>query len=260
MAVGLTLATSCSGSESGQPVAEGGGDSANKRAIASADEVIEVVDLGFVTYRVTGSSGYQSDYLSYGFVIENVSDEVALSVRVEADFTDEAGNLVEDAHGGEDFTVVLPGQRMGSGGSNTYEGPVIADMEVRVTMIGSLDTPGGDRHRNPPAPYAELRTSNPVGRPNGDESGEVITLEVTNTYDVPLTPKVTGVVRDTDGVIVGGMGNNAMDQEIPPGDSAKAKVIRDIKLPRIAEGTSEFYADPVLGWIVSTDPVWDDLG
>jgi hypothetical protein len=79
-------------------------------------------------------------------------------------------------------------------------------------------------------------------------------------YDVPLTPKATAVVRDADGVIVGGLNHNGMDQELQPGDSGQAKFpSRDIQLPRLTSGTIESYADPVLGWIVTTDPVWEDL-
>jgi hypothetical protein len=261
----LAATTACSGEGSGNGSSAGGrtsgvdspGGSGNKKAIDSADEVIKIVDMGFVTYSVEKS--VRQDYLSYGFVIENVSDEVALSVSVSARFTDEAGNPVPGTDEGASFTVVLPGQKMGAGGNNMYKGPVVADMEVKVTMIGSLDTPAGERHRNPPSPYKELRTTNPVATRTGqNDQREVVTLDVTNTYDVPLTPKATAVVRDAKGVIVGGMGNNAMDGKIQPGDSAQAKLSRDVHLPRLTSGTTEYYADPALGWIVTTDPVFED--
>lgn len=265
-AVALAVATGCSEGDGSWPsVTGGGGDgdsTAEQDTIASADEVIEVVDRGFVSYRVERSSGYNTDYLSYGFVIENVSDMVALSVRVEVDFMDKAGNPIKEVSGGNDFTVVLPGQQMGAGGSKTYEGQPIADMDVKVTLISSLDTPDGDRHRDPPSPYVELETGDPVAR-RSDASGgvsEVVTVDVTNTYDVPVTPKATAVVRDADGVIVGGMSHNAMEQELQPGDTAKAKFPgRDIQLERLTSGITECYADPMLGWIVTRDPVWQDL-
>lgn len=257
----LAVTTACGqggGSGSSTSSRTSGADAGDSMKIDSADEVIKVVDMGFVTYSVEKS--VRQDYLSWGFVIENVSDEVALSVSVEADFTDEAGKPVPGTEEANDFTVVLPGQKMGAGGNNMYEGPVVADMEVKVTMIGSLDTLDGKRHRDPPSPYKELRTSNPVETITGqDDDNEVVTLDVTNTYSVPLKPKVTAVRRDANGVIVGGMGNNAMDETIQPGGSAQAKLNGQVHLPRLTSGTTEFYADPAMGWIVTTDPVFEDL-
>ncbi|GAB3434197.1 hypothetical protein [Actinophytocola sediminis] len=260
--VALAVATACGdgGSIAGTPATAGSehtGGSANREKISSADEVIKVVDRGFVHYGVNRSSGHNTAYLSWGLVVENVSDDVAVSVRVEADFLDENGELVEEA--GNDFTVLLPGQQLGAGGSNSYDGPIVKDMDVRVSMIGSLDTPDGQLHRDPPGDYVTLAADNPAARPSSD-THEVVTVEVTNTYDVPLTPKVTAVVRDTDGVLVGGMGNNDMDEEIQPGDSATAKLSRDVQLPRLATGTIEYYVDPAIGWIVTTDPLWEELG
>ncbi|MER5268306.1 hypothetical protein ABTZ99_40060 [Actinosynnema sp. NPDC002837] len=218
-----------------------------------------MVDLGFVTYSVGKS--VKQDYLSWGFVIENVSDEVALSVSVEADFTDGAGQPVPGTEEAGSFTVVLPGQKMGVGGNSMYDGPVVADMEVKVTMIGSLDTPDGKRHRDPPAPYQELRASNPVETLTGqNDDNEVVTVDVTNTYGVPLKPKVTAVRRDANGVIVGGLGNNAMEEKIQPGARAQATLTGQVHLPRLTSGTTEFSVDPVMGWIVTTDPVFEDLG
>jgi len=51
--------------------------------------------------------------------------------------------------------------------------------------------------------------------------------------------------------------------EVEPGVAAvaaRAELGRDVQLPGIADGALEYYADPVWGWIVSTEPVWEDLG
>jgi hypothetical protein len=257
----LAVTTACGEGSGASSAAGSAGDADNPKAIASADEVIKVVDKGFVTYRVE-KPGIESDYLSYGLVIENVSDEVALTVRVSVEFTDEAGTAVQDAGEGHEFSVVLPGQQMGFGGSDMFAGPApggerptVAGMDVEVTLITALDTPDGKRHRKPPAPYAELETGDPVavGR---NSRAEKVAVEVTNTYDVPLKPTATAVVRDADGVIVGGMDSQAMAQ-LQPGDSAQAALFdRPVDEPRLAGGTIECYADPNMGRMITSTPVW----
>lgn len=259
----MAVLTGCGeGSISGKPGAEGSGageDGGNRQAVDSADEIIKIADLGFVAFNTGADSGYRSDYLSYGFVVENVSDKVALTVRVETDFFDKAGKPV-DARAGNDFHVILPGQQLGAGGvEHIEEKDIPADMKVRVSLIGSLDTPDGRSHRNPPAPYAEVTTASPVASRVSGGGREKISIDVTNPYDIGVTPKVTAVVRDAEGKIVGGGGVNSMDEEIPPGGTARTEITRDTRLERIAEGTVEFYADPQLGWIISRDPVWENL-
>ncbi|MER5268307.1 hypothetical protein ABTZ99_40065 [Actinosynnema sp. NPDC002837] len=258
----LALTTACGGGDGSSSAA---GDTGEPKTIASADEVIKVVDKGFVTYKVE-KPGVESDYLSYGYVIENVSDEVALTVRVAVEFTDEAGKPLPDVpSSGNEFSVVLPGRRMGAGHSESYAGPApggdrptIAGMNVKITLITALDTPDGERYRKPPAPYAELATGDPVVVGSNGRN-ETVAAEVTNTYDVPPRPKLTAVVRNADGVIVGGMNSEPVTQQIQPGDSARAEFFdRDIRSPKVAEGTVECYADPNLGRMITRTPVWQD--
>jgi hypothetical protein len=259
-AAALAVTTACSEGSGSSSAAGSAGDTNQPKAIASADEVIKIVDTGFVTYR-REKPGIESDYLSYGYVIENVSDEVALTVRVSVEFTDDAGNPVPDVEGGgNEFSVVLPGQRMGGGDSEMYAGPApggdrptIAGMAVKITLITALDNPDGTRYRKPPAPYAELETGEPIA---ADSNGRH-TVGVTNTYDVPLKPKVTAVVRDAEGVIVGGMDGRAVAQAVQPGDSGQAELLDGyVESSRIAEGTIECYADPNMGRMIIRNPVW----
>jgi hypothetical protein len=264
VAVAALVVTSACGGEKESSAAGSAGDADNPKAIASADEVIKVVDKGFVTYRneVPGAS---SDQLSYGFVIENVSDEVALKVRVDVEFTDEAGNPIPDLNGGHEFTVVLPGQQVGSGDTEEFNGPgsgdelpPVAGMDAKIELITSLDTPDG-KHRNPPGPWTELETGDPVvlGR---NKQFEEVAVEVTNTYDVPLRPKATAVVRDAEGVIVGGMASSQVEQPVQPGDSVRVEFIgRPVDHPRLAEVTIECYADPVASISPTSTPVWHDI-
>lgn len=231
-----------------------GGSSADTTSISSPDEVLKVVDKGFALYQPLTNSNLKA--VSYGFVVENVSDKVAVTVRVGVNFTDKAGNPFPNVTGGGEFSVVLPGQRIGSGGSQTYNGEATpADMNVAVTLIASLDTPKGERHRKPPSPYAELRTGTPVQ--SGDQRPRrPYTVEVTNTYDVPIKPKVTAVVRDAAGAIVGGASGNVVKNEIQPGASAPATFTRDVGSPKLLQGTVEVYADPALGKVIIRNPVW----
>jgi hypothetical protein len=263
----LAVTTACG--DGGGSAGGGTGDADKPKAISSADEVIKVVDKGFLTYRFV-KPGIESDYVSYGYVIENVTDEVALTVRVKVEFTDAAGDPIPDlTAGGSEFSVVLPGRQMGAGRTEQYAGhapggvrPTIAGMNVKITMITALDTPDGKRFRKPPAPYAELKTGDPVAGKRSSRA-ESVAVEVTNTYDVPLKPKVTAVVRDADGVIVGGMdgvGGGKPMAELQPGDSAKATFSdRPIAEPRLTSGTIECYADPNLGRMITRDIVWHEI-
>lgn len=259
----LAVTTAC-GDGGGSSAGGGTGDAGKPKAITSADEVIKVVDQGFLTYRLV-KPGVESDYVSYGYVIENVTDEVALTVRVKVEFTDAAGDPIPDLKtGGSEFSVVLPGRQMGAGRTDLFAGPApggdrpaIAGMNVKITMIQALDTLDGKRYRKPPGSYTELKTGDPVAGERNSRA-ESVTVEVTNTYDVPLKPKATAVVRDADGVIVGGMDGKAM-AELQPGDSAKAKFSeRPIAEPRLAGGTVECYADPNLGRMIIRDVVWHE--
>lgn len=252
----LALATACGNDDGGGGGGgDAGGGAAEPTPIASPDDVLKVVDEGFSLSKSTNPSSINKT-VSYGFVIENVSDEVAVTVRVGVKFTDDAGDPFMDLSGGDEFSVVLPGQRIGSGGSESYDGEALpAGMEVTVTLIASLDTPDGERHREPPGPYAELQTGTPA---EGDQPGgrQAYTVDVTNTYDIPIRPRVTAVWRAADGAIVGGASGTAVEQEIQPGASAPATFVRTVKSPKILQATIETYAEPALGKIIVRKPVW----
>lgn len=260
----LAVTTACGEGSGSSSAAGSASDARNPKAIASPDEVIKVVDKGFLKYRVD-VPGVTNDYLSYGYVIENVSDEVALTVRTDVAFTNDAGKPIPDAGQGHEFSVVLPGQWMGVGDHATYadidsgeESPAIASMNVRITLITALDTPDGKRYRKPPAPYAELAMGDPVSV-SRNRQWESVAVEVTNTYDVPLRPKATAVVRDAEGVIVGGVDGHVMGQ-LQPGASVKTKFdSRPVDDPRLAEATVECYVDPNMGRMITNTPVWIDI-
>jgi hypothetical protein len=264
----LAVTTACSDGNGGSSAGGSTGDTDTPKTIASADEVIKIADKGFITFPYE-VPGVESDHVSYGYVIENVSDEVAITVRVRVEFTDEAGNPIPDIGKEDEYSAVLPGQQMGGGDTEPYNDngsdekiPAPAGMDVRVTMISHLDTPDGKRYRKPPAPYAELTTGDPVATPIHKKNvlNQPVSVEVTNTYDIPLKPKVTAVIRDAEGLIVGGLDSEPHAQEIQPGDSAQAEFFdRELRSPRVAEGTIECYADPNLGRMITGTPVWHDI-
>ncbi len=250
----LALATAC-GNDDGGGGGDAGGGAADPTPIASPDEVLKVVDEGFSLSKSTNPSSINKT-VSYGYVIENVSDEVAVTVRVGVKFTDDAGEPFMDLSGGDEFSVVLPGQRIGSGGSESYDGEALpAGMEVAVTLIASLDTPDGERHREPPGPYAELQTGTPTeaDKPGGRQA---YTVDVTNSFDIPIKPRVTAVWRAADGTIVGGASGTSVKQEIQPGASAPATFVKTVSSPKVNEATIETYAEPVLGKVIVRQPVW----
>lgn len=272
LALAAMVMTACSGGGDDSTNGDASTGDANEFAIASADEVIQVVDSGFVGAPGRDIPGEHDGGVSYGFVLENVSDEAALSVRTDVVFLDAAGTPLDDDGAGVDFTVMVPGQQMGAGGFARPEGGDVADMEVRVTLIAALDTLDGQRHRDPPGPYSELQVSAPVVNPERSTTPtspswyELVEFEVTNTYDMPLTPSVFTVSRGADGTIIGGTGGTGTDSlastevEIPPGGTATADAKRTISyVPALEGAATEAYADPVLGWLVGLDPVWQSF-
>lgn len=257
-AAALAVATGCGKSDGSGGGGDGGG-SADPTSIASADEVLKVVDKGFAVYRRGASDTSPAKGVSYGFVIENVSDQVAVTVRVATEFTDDAGKVMPDVTGGAEFSVVLPGQRIGAGGRAIYEGETIPDdMNVTITLIASLDTPDGERHLKAPGSYAELTTGTPVA---GEKESylQPYTVDVTNTYDAPIKPRATMVARDAEGKIVGGAVGKVPAQEIQPGATAPVEVDRDASSPKLQAATVECYADPGLGKVIVSKPVWQVL-
>lgn len=93
----------------------------------------------------------------------------------------------------------------------------------------------------------------------GSSDQEWVDVQVTNTYDVPVTPRELYVHRDADGTIVGGgQAPQAMD-EIAPGGTGTGAAVRDLRAPRLENATTEVYVDPQLGWLVGLDAVWEDF-
>lgn len=244
--------TAGSGS-SGGGSGDGGGE-ATTETISSADEVIKIVDQGFRNYEPP-APGMVELYVGYGYVVENVSDKVAIGVQFQVDFNDEAGKPVGKS--GDAVSVLLPGQKFGVGDLENVEGEA-AEMAVRVTMITHLDTPDGQM-RKPKADYAELTTTGPETVSGGSGDRRKVTVEVANTYDIPVKPRVTAVVRDAQGTLIGGGASFGERQEFAAGDSGPVEVSVDTRIDDGATGAVEYFTDPQFTAPLTKNPVWQDL-
>jgi hypothetical protein len=260
LAVGGLLAASCGGDGDGGT--GGAGEAASATTVASPDEVIQVVEQGFGVRRIAEGPGYQVDALDHGFVIQNVSDQVAIDVRLEVTALDPAGNPIEglSMEGTTAFGVVLPGQRLGAGGSTRLDdGEVIGGIDIRVTMIVALDTPDGRDHRRPPGPYVELAMTDPVPDPaRADGADTWFTTSVTNTYDIDVRPTVRSVLRGADGSIIGGGDSGDATGLAAPGASAAVEFRQSSGSPELDAATAEYYAVPQVDMPLTPDVVWID--
>lgn len=265
LAVGaVLLAASCGGDDGGSGTGDSGGavEDALAEPLSSADEVIQVVEQGFNVRRIAEGPGYQVDALDLGYVIENVSDHVAIDVVVEVVALDQAGNPIDDlsVEGTAGFGVVMPGQRLGAGGTTRLDdGEVIGDIDVRVTMIVGLDTPDGQSYREPPGPYVDLEMTEPAPDPERIyHESSWFTTSVTNTYDMDVMPTVRSVLRGADGSIIGGGSSGDPTDIVAPGGTATVEFRQSSGSPELDAATAEHFAVPELAMPLTPDAVWID--
>jgi hypothetical protein len=258
----MFLAIACG--RSGDPETEragGSGPGADGGAASHVDDILPVAEYGFTPYR-SGGEGRTEERVTHGWVVQNISGQVAVGVRVHVTFYDGAGDEIEELRDDEELGVVLPGRPIGGGDDRASTGGRIAtDMGVAVTYVAALDTVEGGRYRQPPGPYRALAHGDPVtDLARSSPQRRTWTLAITNTYDIPLTPVVHHVLRSPDGAIVGGVAERPVDQPVQPGAAATAEVAYDLGFPDLADAVPEVYVDAAFPWPTVADPAWQEAG
>lgn len=248
----------------------------------TADEIVEavqVVDTGVTNGQVIGcntpggqATGFHPDgcppehqepiqdsvlygSVSYGFVIENTSDQMLYNVPLVYRFYDEAGEVISEhatAFGDGDPTgdaetlpYLRPGERFGLGGMDYPGRPGVAEVRVEI---------GEPMRWTPEALETALLeqagmvdgelTVTEVDVHPGEDGEPVATYTVRSTYGEPITAQpVYAVFYDADGRIVGGAHGWAQGPTIPPGGEASGEVPLDdpMEVPGIDPARTEIY-------------------
>jgi hypothetical protein len=193
--------------------------------------------------------------VSYGFVVENTSDQVMTQVPVTYGVLDRAGRvIVEQAPFSDDddptsdthtIPVLRPGERVGFGGMRYPGRPGAAELQIEV---------GEPRDWMPEAAWYVLNSYGRVDHGEltiteldihpGDSNEPVASFTVESSYEQDNRPQQTYVVfYDAGGRIIGGAGDRFSTDTIPADGSFSGEIELDdpIEVPGIDPSRTEVY-------------------
>src|SRR5918998_2224919 len=196
----------------------------------TGDNAVVVVDEGFQPFM----GGYDQDErtASYGFIIENTSDEVATDISISVSAFDASGTALASAS--HNVYVLRPGEKMGLGdefyGENFASD--VADVQIQVSEpseYGLEDVP-------------EEGTLTAEGvTTTSDDYGLTTTFTARSTYGQQIdSPQAYAIYRDAAGDIIGGS-TGYVDFIAANGSTAGEVTSWDL-IPNVA--STEVYIDP----------------
>lgn len=196
----------------------------------SGDNAVVVVDEGFQPFM----GGYDQDErtASYGFILENTSDEVATDISISVSAFDASGTALASAS--HNVYVLRPGETMGLGdefyGENFASD--VAEVQIQVSEPSEY---GLDDVPDEGTLTAEGVTT------TSDEYGLTTTFTATSTYGEQIdSPQAYAIYRDAAGAIIGGS-TGYLDFIAPNGSTAGEVTSWDL-IPNVA--STEVYIDP----------------
>jgi hypothetical protein len=216
---------------------------------------VTVAETGF---SATPSEEEAADILSYGVVVENTSDEfVALDSTVSISLLDSDGNPIDEISGEptdqparrQSVTRLLPGERIGFGGTVPHHGAEVADLAVDVETATWAPV-AADRWWSQSITASDVTTQDTTG-------ASVLRFAVDAAYtqemvggELVIGGHFTAIFRDSAGAVVGGAdcchdaGGNA-PVEVPPGQS-EGQLTLDFGTPAGADDarTEVYLPDP----------------
>jgi hypothetical protein len=220
---GATPATSGGGGSGGSGSGGSGGGSGGGESSAG----LEVIDSGFSNYP---SPYDDTNHVSYGYVIENTTDEPATSVEVTIALLDTDGTVVSSDT--EYINYLAPGAKIGQGDEPLEEVPEVAEIQVQAAIPS---------YASEPTATGELTPANVTTTDDGDRY--TTTFEVTSTYEVQLdSPSAYVVYYDSSGKIVGG--SYGFLSIVQPGGTTSAEVTSYELIPNVDPSKTEVYVDP----------------
>jgi hypothetical protein len=193
--------------------------------------------------------------ISYGFVIENTSDQVLTTLPVTYRFVDAEGQAIteprvlfvdDDPTGNtETIPILRPGERVGVGGM-TYPGrPGAAEVRVEIGVPGDWMPLASweSSHVFAQVREGDLTVSALHVRP-GEYGEPVTTFTVESTYEAPVRALgVYAVYYDAGGRVIGGAKDEDGTDSIPAGGTAEAEIalVSPIEVPGIDPARTEVY-------------------
>jgi hypothetical protein len=208
----------------------GGGAGTSDAPYPSGHEDLQIVDQGF---SVSTDESAGVDTLSYGALVENTGDRVAVVCSIATNFSDDSGSPVA-VHDSAWLSAILPGQTFGIGISGLPVDGEPAGMQVDL----------GDITWDDPASYGEITVE--TGATALDSYGRpTTTFGAESSYDDELSEPFGWVVhRNADGDIVGGDGDY-LDQPLVPGEPVDDEITTTGPVADADEAGAEVWIEPV---------------
>lgn len=212
------------------PATAGPDDPPDDDPAPSGDSEIAVVEEGFSNFM----GGYDQDERSatYGFIVENTSDETATDISISVSAFDAGGTALASAS--HTIYVLRPGQKMGIG-DEFYGENFAADVaDVQVQLSEPSDYGLEDVPEEGELAAEGITTTS-------DEYGVTTTFTATSTFDQQIdNPYAYAIYRDASGNIIGG--SYDFVDFVAAGGSTAAEVRSYESIPNIA--ATEVYLDP----------------
>jgi len=191
-------------------------------------EEIKVTESGFSVYTDQLS---EEQRVSYGFVIQNNTENVATGVPITVAFLDDAGTVVGNAD--ENIGVLLPGQKMGIG-DEPYDVGAAATMQVTVGEPSSWEAPSDT--------YGEISAEG-ITTTIDDYGAPTSTFTANSTYGEQIdSPNAYALYRNSGGDIVGG--SYGFLNFVPANGSTAGDVTSYSSIPDVDGSKTEIYVDP----------------
>jgi len=196
----------------------------------SSGGTVEVTEQGFTNFM----GGFDQDERSvtYGFIVENTSDEVVTDISISVSAFDAAGTAL--ASGSHTVYVLRPGEKLGIGDEFYGESFPSDVAELQVQVSEPSDYGVGD------VPDEGTLTAEGINT-TSDEYGITTTFTATSTYEQQIdSPYVYAIYRNAEGDIIGG--SYGFLDFIAANGSTAGEVTSYEAIPNIA--ATEVYLDP----------------
>lgn len=205
------------------------GTTDDTQAPPSGDDTIRTADRGFA---VSLDQLWETEYISYGAILENTTDQVATGVNVSIGFLDSSGTVI--ATDTQVINVLMPGQTFGVGNAGIeINGGEPVEMQVDVGEPSSWESPDS---------YGEISVSG-INTTVDDYGAPTTTFTAESTYDEQIQgPYAFAIYRNSSGDIVGGDWD--IMNFIQADGSSTGEVTGLNTVDDIDAGQTEVYIDP----------------